>query len=344
MLAPISWRVPPRQYGPWEQVVSTLTEGLVSRGVDVTLFATAESLTSAHLVSVAATGYSEDPAMNAKVYEALHIAAAFERAPEFDLIHNHFDFLPVTYSRLVRTPVVTTIHGFSSEQNLEVFRAYNDIGYFVAISDADRRDGLRYSATIHHGLPMAEFTFQPNVGDYLVYLGRIHPDKGTREAIQVARATGRKLIIAGIVQDSDYFETQVRPLLNEDTLVFVGAVGPAQRDILLGGALALLHLINFDEPFGLSVVEAMATGTPVIAVNRGSMSEIVKDGLSGFLIEGVGQAIQKVQQVAALDRSAVRRWAVERFSAERMVDDYLALYERILANKSGQAVDGRPDS
>ncbi len=330
MLAPISWRVPPRHYGPWEQVVSTLTEGLVRRGVDVTLFASGDSLTAARLVAVAPTGYSEDPALNAKVYEGLHIAAAFERAGEFDLIHNHFDFLPVTYSRLVRTPVVTTIHGLSSEQNLQVFRAYDDIGHFVAISDADRRPGLCYRATIHHGLPMAEFTFQPIGGDYLLYLGRIHPDKGAAEAIMVARATGRKLIIAGIVQDAAYFETQVQPFLDEDNVVYAGAVGPAQRDTLLGGALALLHLINFDEPFGLSVIEAMATGTPVIAVRRGSMPEIVSDGLSGVLVDGVAEAVEGVERAATLDRWAVRRWAEERFSAERMVDDYLALYESIL--------------
>lgn len=333
MLAPISWRVPPRHYGPWEQVVSTLTEGLVRRGVDVTLFATADSLTAARLLAVAPTGYSEDPALSAKVYEGLHIAAAFERSDDFDLIHNHFDFLPVTYSRLVRTPVVTTIHGLSSEQNLQVFRAYDDIGNFVAISDADRRPGLRYCATIHHGLPMEEFTFQPAGGDYLLYLGRIHPDKGTAEAILVAQATGRKLIIAGIIQDAAYFETQVRPFLDQEAVVYVGAVGPAQRDTLLGGALALLHLINFDEPFGLSVVEAMATGTPVIAVRRGSMPEVVKDGLSGFLVDGVTQAIECVEPAAMLDRGAVRHWAEERFSADRMVDDYFALYQRILADR-----------
>ena len=331
MLAPISWRVPPRHYGPWEQIVSTLTEGLVRRGVDVTLFATADSLTTARLSSVASTGYSDDPTLDAKVYEGLHIAAAFERAGEFDLVHNHFDFLPLTYSRLVSTPVVTTIHGLSSEQNLRVFQAYEDIGHFVAISDSDRRPDLRYAATIHHGIELGQFTFNPAGGGYLLYLGRIHPDKGTAEAIQVALATGRKLIIAGIIQDAAYFETQVRPHLGGDSIVYAGSVGPEARDVLLGGAAALLHLINFDEPFGLSVVEAMATGTPVIAVRRGSMPEIVCEGVSGFLIDTVGEAIESVERAITLDRRAVRQWAEERFSADRMVDDYLALYERILA-------------
>ena len=154
MLAPISWRVPPRHYGPWEQFVSLLTEGLVARGVDVTLFATADSVTSARLVGSAPTGFSEDPTLDAKVWEALHIASVFERADEFDLIHNSFDFLPLTYSGLVDTPVVTTIHGFSSERIVPVFEQYNDRGYYVAISDADRHDRLDYVATIHHGIDM----------------------------------------------------------------------------------------------------------------------------------------------------------------------------------------------
>jgi glycosyltransferase involved in cell wall biosynthesis len=330
MLAPISWRVPPRHYGPWELVVSTLTEGLVRRGVDVTLFATADSITTAKLVAVSPTGYSEDSRLNAKVYEGLHIAAAFERSNEFDLIHNHFDFLPVTYSRLVRTPVVTTIHGLSSEQNLEVFRAYNDIAWLVAISDSDRRPSLRYCATIHHGLPIDDFTFEPTRGDYLLYFGRIHPDKGTAEAIEVARRTDRKLVIAGIIQDAAYFEEEVKPFIDGHRVVYAGSVGPEERNRLLGGALALLHLINFDEPFGLSVIEAMATGTPVIAFRRGSMPEIVNDGTSGFLVDTVDEAIDAVERLVGVNRASVRQWAKEHFSAERMVDDYLELYQRIL--------------
>src|ERR1051326_3630495 len=195
MLAPIAWRVPPRHYGPWARIVSILTEGLVERDVDVTLFATAESLTRARLVAVAPRGYEEDAALDAKVYECLHIATAYEHAAAgaFDVLHNHFDFLPLSYSRLVRTPVVTTIHGFSSEPTVPVFRAYNDIGHFVAISEADRRTDLVYRATIHHGIPMQEFTFREAAGDYLLFFGRIHPDKGAREAVEVARRTGEPL-------------------------------------------------------------------------------------------------------------------------------------------------------
>ena len=217
MLAPISWRVPPRHYGPWEQFVSLLTEGLVRRGVDVTLFATADSVTGARLVATAPTGYSEDPGLSAKVWEALHISALFERAGEFDVIHNSFDFLPLTYSDLVDTPVVTTIHGFSSEQIVPVFEKYNASGYYVAISDSDRHERLDYVATIHHGIDMDEFEPGEGPGDYLLFFGRIHPEKGTVEAIDVAQKAGLPLIIAGIVQDHEYFERSVEPRLDGRT-------------------------------------------------------------------------------------------------------------------------------
>jgi glycosyltransferase involved in cell wall biosynthesis len=339
MLAPVAWRVPPRHYGPWERVVSILTEGLVARGVDVTLFATADSITRARLAAVAPQGYAEDASLDAKVYEALHIGNAFEQASEgaFDILHNHFDFLPLTYSRLIATPVVSTVHGFSSERIMPVYRAYGSTSYLVAISAADRRNELEYAATIHHGIPLDEFTFRADRGEYLVFFGRIHPDKGAREAIEVARQTGHKLILAGIVQDADYFRTAVEPCLDGDQFQYVGSVGPAHRDALLGGALALLHLVQFDEPFGLSVVEAMATGTPVIAFRRGSMPELIDDGASGFLVASgdIDGAVAAVRRVDGLDRHAVRTHVERNFSADRMVDDYLRLYRRILAPDLG---------
>jgi len=330
MLAPISWRVPPRNYGPWEQFASLLTEGLVERGVDVTLFATADSISRARLVGTSPTGYSEDPALDAKVWESLHIAALFERADEFDVIHNSFDFLPLTYSGLVETPVVTTIHGFSSERVLPVFEKYNARGYYVAISDADRRDSLDYAATIHHGIDMSVFELEQEPGDYLLFFGRIHPDKGTVEAMDVAERTGMPLTIAGIVQDIDYFEQLVEPRIDGERVRYLGPIGPDRRGDLLGGARALLHLVNFDEPFGFGVVEAMACGTPVIASARGSMPEIVRDGESGFLVGSLGEAVAAVRRVEGLDRAGVRASVERRFDVNRMVDDYLALYRRIV--------------
>ena len=211
MLAPISWRVPPRHYGPWEQFASLLTEGLVDRGVDMTLFASADSITRARLVGTIPTGYSEDPDLDAKVWEGLHIATAFERAGEFDLIHNSFDFLPLTYSGLVPTPVITTIHGFSSERILPVYQRYNARGHYVAISDADRHPSLEYAATIHHGIEMHRFPLSTGPQGYLLFFGRIHPHKGASEAIEVARRAALPLKIAGIVQDQAYFDRAVAP-------------------------------------------------------------------------------------------------------------------------------------
>ena len=203
MLAPISWRTPPAGYGPWELVTSLLTEGLVARGVDVTLFATRDSHTSGRLAGVVPHAYSEDPGIDAKVWEALHVAHVFERAGEFDLIHNQADFVPLAFSRLVDTPVVTTIHGFGSERILPAYRAYDDRVHYVAISDADRHPDLHYAATIHHGIRLEDFPMAPG-GEDLLFFGRIHPDKGAGDAIRAAAATGDRLIMAGLVQDHGY--------------------------------------------------------------------------------------------------------------------------------------------
>lgn len=338
MLASIAHRVPPRSYGPWEQVASTLTEGLVRRGHDVTLFATADSITAARLHSEAPTGYEEDTALDAKVHEALHIAAVFERAAEFDVISNQFDFLPLVFSRLTTTPVVTTIHGFSSERIVPVYRAYDDVAHYVSISDADRHPDLTYAATIHHGIEVERFALGAGDGGYLLFLGRIHPDKGTAAAVEVARLAGLPLVIAGIVQDEEYHRAAVAPHVDGRAVTYLGAVGPEERDRLLGGAVALLHLIDFDEPFGLSVVESMVTGTPVIAYARGSMPEIVRPGVSGALVRDVAGAVAAVASVRALDRGACRADAVARFSAERMVEEYEGLFERVV----GAAPRGSP--
>jgi glycosyltransferase involved in cell wall biosynthesis len=331
MLAPISWRVPPLHYGPWEQFVSLLTEGLVARGVDVTLFATADSATSARLSSTAPRGWSEDPdGPDTKVAECLHVSAVFERAGEFDLIHNSFDFLPLTYSALVSTPVLTTVHGFSSPAIVPVYEKYNRHGAYVAISEADRHPRLDYVATIHHGIDTDAFPLGDAAGGYLLFFGRIHPDKGAAEAIEVARRVDLPLVMAGIVQDQRYFDTEVAPHIDGHRVRYLGSVGPEQRSAVLGGAVALLHLISFEEPFGFSVVEAMASGTPVIAFRRGSMPELVVDGQSGALVEDVDAAAGALSSVLRLDRGAIRALAVARFSRDRMTADYLAADSEVL--------------
>jgi glycosyltransferase involved in cell wall biosynthesis len=329
MLAPIAWRTPPRHYGPWELVTSLLTEALVARGVDVTLFATLDSETAGTLDGVVPAGYEEDRSLDAKVWEYLHLAHVFSRAAEFDLIHNQADFPAHAFAPLVATPVVTTIHGFSSERILPMYAPFQDRVHFVAISDADRHPALRYAATIHHGIRIEEFAFDPVGSEDLLFFGRIHPDKGAAEAIAAAEASGRRLDLYGIVQDEAYFAAKVRPHL-DDRVAYHGAVGGEGRVRALGRARALLHLINFAEPFGLSVIEAMACGTPVIAARRGSMPELIEDGFNGFLVDSVDQAVAAIERAGALDRAAVRASVAERFSVERMADDYLALYRRIL--------------
>jgi glycosyltransferase involved in cell wall biosynthesis len=331
VIASIAHRLPPKHYGPWEQIASTLTEGFVTRGHEVTLFATADSKTSATLHGTAPAGYEESDQIDAKVWEALHIASAFERAAEFDLLANHFDFMPLTYSRLVATPVVTTIHGFSSARILPVYRAYDDIAHYVAISDADRDPSLTYEATIHHGIDLTGFTYMPDPGEYLLFLGRIHPHKGAHRAIEVARRAGLPLVIAGIVQDENYFRDAVQPNIDGAAVSYLGPVGPAVRDALLGGARALLHLISFAEPFGLSVIESLATGTPVIATPLGSMPEILRNGSTGFLVEDTEAAVAAVGALGIISRAVCRAEAVARFGADRMVDDYLTLFERVAA-------------
>jgi glycosyltransferase involved in cell wall biosynthesis len=329
VLAPVSWRVPPRHYGPWEQFASLLTEGLVERGIDVTLFATGDSQTAARLASVVPRGYSEAADADPKVSECLHIAHAFERADEFDVIHNSFDFLPLTYSELVETPVLTTIHGFSSPRILAVYRRYNATTSYVAISDSDRDPSLEYLATIHHGIDTDAFALHASPGQYLLFFGRIHPDKGTVEAIDIAERCGLPIVLAGIIQDQQYFDELVAPRIDGEQVSFAGAVGPGERSELLGGARALLHPIRFDEPFGYSVVEAMACGTPVIAFNRGSMPELITAGHTGFLVDDVDEAVAAVAASVTLDRGSIRAQAVERFGVARMVDAYIDAYEAV---------------
>lgn len=329
VLSPVAWRTPPRHYGPWEQMASNLTEGLVAAGVDVTLFATGDSVTSAQLASVVQKGYEDEHGQDAKVLECLHISNLMEQAGDFDLIHNHFDFLPLTYSGLINTPVITTIHGFSSERIIPVYQKYNDKGHYVSISDANRHPSLNYLATVYNGLDTANFSFREQPEDYLLFFGRIHPDKGPAEAIQIALKSKKRLLIAGIIQDQNYYRERVEPYLNED-IVFLGAAGPEQRNELLGAALALLHPISFEEPFGLSVAEAMLCGTPVIAFDKGSMPELIKHKQTGFLVSTVDEAVAAVADLRNIDRSACRSWAVSSFSKEKMVEDYLALYHKIL--------------
>ena len=327
VLSPIAWRTPPRQYGAWETVAGNITEGLVARGWDVTLFATRDSLTRAHLHAVVDRGYEEDSGIDPKVAEYLHISEAFEHAAEFDLIHSHYDFMALSYTRLVKTPVLTTIHGFSSPRIMPVYNKYRD-GYFVSISDSDRAPGLNYLATVYNGIDLSLYPLQKFAGDHLVFLGRIHPDKGVHLAIEVARQSGLPLLIAGIIQDQAYFRRQVEPHLDQ-TIRYIGPVDVAGKNELFASARALLHLNTIPERFGLVLVEANAAGVPVVAMDLGSCREVIKHGETGFLVNSVDEAVRALGRLSEIDRGACRQRVRQYFSIETMVQAYERVYRKI---------------
>jgi len=327
VLSPVAWRTPPRQYGAWETVAGNIADGLAGRGWDVTLFATADSVTRARLHSVVERGYEEDPAIDPKVAEYLHISAAFEHAAEFDLIHSHYDFMALCYTRLVKTPVLTTIHGFSSPRIMPVYEKYRD-GYFVSISNSDRAPGLNYLATVYNGIDLSLYPLRERGGDHLIFLGRIHPDKGVHLAIEVARLSGLPLLIAGIVQDREYFRAQVEPHLDRK-IRYLGPVDVAGKNALFARARALLHLNAIPERFGLVLAEANAAGVPVIAMDLGSCREVIEDGKTGFLVTNVQEAVRVLGRLGEIDGSACRQRVRERFSVETMVEAYERVYQTI---------------
>ncbi|MBV9700142.1 MAG: glycosyltransferase family 4 protein [Candidatus Eremiobacteraeota bacterium] len=343
VLAAISWPAPPPGYGPWEQVAFNVADGMRRRGLDVTLFATGNSHFDGNLISVVPVGLNEDPALNGEVYTALHIASCFARAADFDLIHNHLDWKPLTYALSSNAPpLITTIHGFSSPQILAAYYTGAARSFYCSISDADRDPGLEYLATTYNGIDPAEFTFRDRPGDYLCFLGRFHPEKGTHLAIEIARRAGVRLKMAAIPHDETYFREQVAPHIDGDRVQFLGAVQRDARNELLSNALGLVHMTTRPERFGLTTIEAMACGTPVLAADMGSMPEIVLDRVTGFLCGSVEDAVANVPRLAALDRRACRRRVEEKFSLERMIDRYLEAYavalQRRLPPAPGDAV------
>lgn len=331
LLSPITWRTPPLKYGPWEQVASNIVEGLVEKGLEVTLFATGNSISKGELAWVCEHPITEDSNIDSKVAECLHISHLMEQSDNFDIIHNNFDFLPLTYSRLIKTPMVTTIHGFSSPKIIPVYKKYNSTTHYVSISNSDRNPELEYIATVYNGINIDEFIFSREPEDYLLFFGRIHPDKGTYEAIEIAKKSKRKLIISGLIQDQDYFKHKIKPYINNNDIVFVGNSGPEDRLRLLSKAFALLHPIRFPEPFGLSVVEAMACGTPVIAFNLGSMPELILHEKTGFLVSNINEATEAIKNISSINRNKCTEWVSSMFSRQKMVESYLNVYKKILS-------------
>jgi glycosyltransferase involved in cell wall biosynthesis len=334
ILGSISWPTPPPGYGPWEQIAYNIADGMQRRGLDVTLFATGNSRFSGKIASVIPVGLEEDRAQNDAVYSALHIGSLFARAHDFDIIHNNFDWKPLTYALATKAPpMVTTIHGFSSPPILAAYYAGAARSFYCSISNADRDPGLNYLATTYNGIDPGEWTFVNEPGDYLLFIGRFHPEKGAHLAIDVAKRAGVRLKMAAIPQDEAYFQELIAPHIDGDAVQFLGHVKGKERDTLLGGALALVHMTTRPERFGLTMIEAMACGTPVLGARMGSIPEIVVDGETGFLCNNVDEAVRRVNELADLSRRACRDRVESTFSTERMVDRYCDAYARALDEK-----------
>ena len=334
ILAPVAWRTPPRAYGAWETVASNITEGLVARGwKNVTLFATKDSVTKAKLQGFVEKGYEEDKTKIPLVSTCLHISKVMERADEFDLIHNNFDYIPLTYLPFIKTPILTTIHGFSDQDILRIYYEHKD-SYYVSISDSDRDKDLPYLATVYNGIDLSNLTFRDKPGDKLVHYGRIHPDKGTHLAIDVAKGCGKDLIIAGIIQDQDYFDDLIKPHINDTSIKFIGPVNPVQRDALLKEAYAVIHLNTIPERFGLVMAESMAAGVPVIAMDLGSCREVIADGQTGYLVNSVAEAVEAVGKIDRIECKKCRQRVEENFTIDHMVSGYEKVYEEIFRREA----------
>ena len=333
-IAPLHEAVPPKLYGGTERVVSFLTEELVAQGHDVTLFASGDSVTSAKLEPVWPRALRLDPTIrDAIAPHMLMMETVRRQADEFDVLHFHLDYWSFSLFSRQRTPYVTTMHGrLDLPEWVPLFNMFPNAP-LVSISDAQRRPlpQARYVSTVLHGLPENLLTPQPGPKDYLAFLGRIAPEKGPDRAIRIARACGIPLKIAAKVDrvDQAYFDEVIRPMLAGGGVEMIGEINDAQKPEFLSGAKALLMPIDWPEPFGLVMIEAMACGTPVIAFNRGSVPEIVEDGVSGFIVEDERGAMSAVNRLSTLSRATVRQRFEDRFTARRMAKDYLAIYRSL---------------
>jgi len=333
MVGPVATSIPPPRSSSVELFTSLLTEGLVARGHHITLFATGTSRTSANLHVTLQKGYGEELSLWPwELCEMLNLAAALERAPDFDVIHYQAMSWPISLpmTRLVSTPLVQTVHHAPGSDEIGLWSRYPE-ARFIAISNeqAARLAGLNVVATIHHGVDMETFRFSAAPQDYLLYLGRFTEGKGVLQAIEVARRTGRRLILAAA--ENDYYRVCVAPHVDGDQIVYAGEVGHAEKVALIGGAQALVYPLQSAEPFGLVLIEAMACGTPVAALDRGAVREIVDEGITGGVFSSLDDLVAGVSAVAALNRACVREHASARFGLPRMIDAYVAAYSRLVA-------------
>lgn len=337
-VSPLYEAVPPSGYGGTERVVSFLTEELVRRGYDVTLFASGDSRTAAHLVAPVPRALRLDPnCRDPLVHHLAMLSEVYRRAGEFDLIHCHTDYLGLPLARGSRTPTLLTLHGRLDIDDLApMYAAHREVP-LISISDAQRRPlpDAAWFSTVHHGVPAAEFPVGDGAGDYLLFLGRISPEKCPDVAIRVAQRAGKRLRIAAKVDavDREYFRTHVEPLLDSGHVEFLDEVSGDDKARLLGEATALLFPIDWPEPFGLVMIEALACGTPVIARARGSVPEVIEDGVTGLIAETEDELVAAVAAVDQLDRGACRAAFERRFTDAAMCDRYLAVYERVVAGE-----------
>jgi len=338
-VAPLWERVPPPAYGGIELVVSLLTDELVRRGHEVTLFASGDSISLANIESVHPRAIRLDPSVKEYgVYEMLQLSQVYEWASEFDIIHSHVGVSALPYAKLVKTPTVHTLHGIFTPDNEKMFRYAKEQPY-VSISHTQKesRLGLNYAATVYNGIDVDSHKFypQPDEPSYLAFLGRMSPEKGPHHAIAIAQAVGLPLKMAGKVDvvDEEYFATQIKPHIDGEQIQYSGEANHYQKNQLMGRALATLFPITWREPFGLVMVESMAAGTPVIAMNLGSTSEVIADGKTGFLCKDVAECIEAVRKIEKIDRHACREHIINNFSVKQMTDGYEAVYQQILAGQ-----------
>jgi len=340
-VAPLYESVPPKRYGGTERVVSWLTEELVSQGHEVTLFASGDSATAANLCCPVAKALRLDS--NAIDYMAPHmllLEQVFQQAEQFDIVHFHIDYLHFPLSRLAGIRQVTTLHGrLDIPQLVPLYKEFADMP-LVSISNFQRRPlaWTNWQATVYHGLPPDHHKFRQTPENYLLFLGRLAPEKRVDRAIEIARATGMPLKIAGKVDpvDREYFQRDVKPLLSQPLVSYEGEVSDDEKDELVGNALAVLFPIDWPEPFGLVMIEAMACGTPIIAFRHGSVPEIIDEGVSGYVCDSLTECIEAVAKVRELDRAIIRATFEKRFSVTRMASDYLSIYSRLKAPESQQ--------
>jgi glycosyltransferase involved in cell wall biosynthesis len=341
-VAPLWERVPPPAYGGIELVVSLLTDELVRRGHEVTLFASGDSLTLAKLISAHPRALRLDQTIKEySIYELLNLALVYDQSENFDIIHSHAGHIPLGYTKLVNTPTVHTLHGIFTPDNEKIFRYANNQPY-VSISNAQRepRLGLNYLATVYNGIDVSSYQFYPQPLDppYLAFVGRISPEKGTHLAIEIAKKVGLPLKIAGKVDrvDVEYFHQEIQPHIDGEEIQYLGEANHAEKNAIMGAAYATLFPITWREPFGLVMVESMATGTPVIAIRMGSTPEVIADSETGFLCNNTEECIQAIDKVERLNRYVCRRYVERHFSVKQMTDGYEAVYKQVLANKLAQ--------